>query len=153
MQRNHGDIVKVKSPFRGYTLIITDCEFAKFVLNHPKLMNKGNVYKGLFKWLGEGLLNSKGTILHFLFLISYNDCFTEEKWTTHKKIIKPAFSNHILEQYIETFNSCGDILVNKLEKELEKSSFDVVSYLKLYTLDVICGKINKRINYKNDLLQ
>ncbi|RZC34252.1 cytochrome P450 monooxygenase CYP4H10, partial [Asbolus verrucosus] len=40
----------------------------------------------------------------------------------------------------EVFNSAGNILIEKLSKEVGKESTDIFSYINLYSLDVICGK-------------
>ncbi|KAJ8950659.1 hypothetical protein NQ314_007806, partial [Rhamnusium bicolor] len=53
-------------------------------------------------------------------------------------MITPAFHLSILEQYIDCFEVNGRILIEQLEKELDKDSVDIYPYISLYTLDVIC---------------
>jgi cytochrome P450 family 4 len=47
-----------------------------------------------------------------------------------------------LEQFVDVFESTGDILVQKLSKESGNQSVDIFPYLTLCTLDIICGEIN-----------
>jgi hypothetical protein len=47
-----------------------------------------------------------------------------------------------LEQFVDVFESTGDILVKKLSKESGNQSVDVFPYLTRCTLDIICGEIN-----------
>ncbi|KAJ8929253.1 hypothetical protein NQ314_018077, partial [Rhamnusium bicolor] len=60
------------------------------------------------------------------------------KWRNRRKMITPAFHRSILEQYIDCFDVNGRILIEQLEKELDKDSVDIYPYISLYTLDVIC---------------
>lgn len=45
-----------------------------------------------------------------------------------------------MDQFVEVFNSNGDILIEKLKKEANGQEFDIYNYITLYALDVICGK-------------
>lgn len=76
-------------------------------------------------------INPRNLINFFLIL---------EKWKNRRKLITPTFHFQILEQFLEVFDSNNKILLNKLKKEIGMPSTDIYSYLKLYALDVICGK-------------
>lgn len=64
------------------------------------------------------------------------------KWKKHRKILTPAFHFQILKHFVDTFESCGDNLIQKLLKETDKDSVDIYPYITLCTLDVICGRQN-----------
>jgi hypothetical protein len=68
-----------------------------------------------------------------------NLCFTGRKWRSHRKLITPAFHFKILENFVDVFNANGQILLEKLSKHLNGPEFDIFSYIKLYTLDIISG--------------
>lgn len=109
-------------PNRPY-LWISDVKFMEYILSSVRHVEKSQDYSFLHNWLGDGLLVSKG-----------------DKWRRRRKIITPAFHFKVLEQFIEVFNTCGDILLEKLTKEVDKDSVDIFPYITLYTLDTICGK-------------
>lgn len=55
-------------------------------------------------------------------------------------MLTPAFHFQILEQFIDVFESAGNKLVQKLEKQAGKPSVDIYPFVTLCTLDIICGK-------------
>jgi cytochrome P450 family 4 len=71
---------------------------------------------------------------------SINSHFLGPKWRKHRKITTPAFHFQILEQFLDVFESSGNTLIKKLEKEVGKKSFDIYPFITLCTLDVICGE-------------
>lgn len=111
-----------------------------------KLIDKSSEYKRIKPWLQEGLLLSTGTGYHiykcitYLFYICYKYSRTGKKWFQRRKILTPAFHFKILEQFIEVFDKQGKVLVEVLRKFKETDKIDLYSLVKLYTLDVICGK-------------
>ncbi|EFA04617.2 cytochrome P450-like protein [Tribolium castaneum] len=122
--KTYGDIVTAKiGPFRRY-LLVSDYNFLECVLSSTKLIKKSHHYTFFQGWLGTGLLTADGA-----------------KWKTHRRILTPAFHFQILEQFIEVFEKCGDVLVKKFENEVGRKSFDIYPYVTLHTLDVICESI------------
>ncbi|KAF2894417.1 hypothetical protein ILUMI_11757 [Ignelater luminosus] len=103
-------------------IVVNDYKCLEFFLNSTKILDKSPEYKFLGEWLGTGLLLSDG----------------DEKWKRHRKILTPAFHFKILEQFVDTFQSNTNILVEKLKKEVGKSSTDIYPYVNLCTLDIIC---------------
>lgn len=52
----------------------------------------------------------------------------------------PAFHFSILQEFVESFESNGKILIDKLSKEVGKDAVDIYAFINLYALDVICRK-------------
>lgn len=71
--------------------------------------------------MGEGLITSSGKI-----------------WSTHRKIIEPAFSLKILESFTEIFEKASKVFVNNLKQFESGEAFDVFPIVQLFSLDVIC---------------
>nr|CAD7448371.1 unnamed protein product [Timema bartmani] len=102
-------------------VFISDPKYVEVILSSNKLLDKGNNYKYLNSWIGNGLLTSSGT-----------------QWRTHRKIITPTFHFSILEDFMDIFNSNGRKLVEKLQKEVNGPEFDLYTYVTLCALDIIC---------------
>ncbi|NWX17662.1 CP4V2 protein, partial [Aegotheles bennettii] len=91
------------------------------ILNSSKHIEKSFLYKFLHPWLGTGLLTSTG-----------------DKWRSRRKLITPTFHFSILTDFLEVMNEQGSILLEKLEKHVDKEPFDVFLYVTLCALDIIC---------------
>lgn len=72
--------------------------------------------------LGDGLLISHG-----------------EKWRSHRKLIAPAFHQLVLKSFVGAFNRNSVRLVERLEKEVGRSEFDVHDYMSETTVDILLG--------------
>jgi len=85
---------------------------------------------------------------HIIVPLKRHQCFgstvsvSGPKWKEHRKLFTPAFHFKILEEFVEVFGSKDRILIEKLEKHVNGSGFDIYPYISLYTLDIICGKHN-----------
>ncbi|XP_059469204.1 cytochrome P450 4c3 [Neocloeon triangulifer] len=97
------------------------CDTVEPILTSSKHIEKSYDYNYLHPWLGTGLLTSKG-----------------QKWHSRRKILTPTFHFRILEDFMEVFTEQSDILVQKLEKEVNNSGFNIFPYATLFALDVIC---------------
>ncbi|XP_063697728.1 cytochrome P450 4d1-like [Culicoides brevitarsis] len=104
-----------------YFVIVSNPEDIEAILTSNKVLEKSNEYYFFEKWLGGGLLISHGP-----------------KWHARRKILTHAFHFKILDDFVATFDSKADILVDLMKKELNGGSFDVCPYVTLYALDVIC---------------
>lgn len=62
-------------------------------------------------------------------------------WQTRRKIITPTFHFKILDEFAPIFNIKAEKLIKRLEKQVDKGTFDILPYIQAYTLDVICGKL------------
>lgn len=61
-----------------------------------------------------------------------------------RKLLTPAFHYKILETTVRPIQKVADILVTRLEEQVEQMEFNIFPYMKLAALDAICGKL---INY------
>ncbi|KAJ3655144.1 hypothetical protein Zmor_014282 [Zophobas morio] len=118
---NYGGVVKIQiGPFRKL-LLISDYKFIEFVLSSTKIINKSHTYKTMLPWLGTGLLTSEGM-----------------KWKKHRRIITPTFHFKILEQFINSFDTATDVMVEKLKKHVGEPTVDIYPFVTLCALDIIC---------------
>eukprot|EP00731_Ephydatia_muelleri_P013286 Em0007g596a len=96
---------------------ITHPEPLKQLLKEPKSW----IYHLLLPWLGDGLLVSNGP-----------------KWARNRRLLTPAFHYEILKPYVDVYNSCSEVLLNKWSALAQKNepvmAFESVSLL---TLDVV----------------
>ncbi|NWR56444.1 CP4V2 protein, partial [Bucorvus abyssinicus] len=91
------------------------------ILSSSKHIEKSYLYKFLQPWLGTGLLTSTG-----------------DKWRLRRKMITPTFHFEILTDFLEVMNEQGSILLEKLEKHVDKEPFNVFPVITLCALDIIC---------------
>lgn len=129
----YGEIFRFKI-FHVVAFMISDPKIYEIVFGSTtKYVEKNTLYDFLFPWLGEGLVTSKG-----------------KKWHDHRKMLTPAFHFKILEQFIEVFDQQGNIFVEKLRNECHKEVVDILPFVTLMTLDVICETaMGTRINAQN----
>ncbi|XP_061440380.1 cytochrome P450 4V2 [Rhineura floridana] len=102
-------------------LILIHPDTVEVVLSSSKHITKSSSYKFLQPWLGTGLLTSTGG-----------------KWRSRRKMLTPTFHFAILADFLEVMNEQASILVQKLEKHVDKETFDCFSYITLCALDIIC---------------
>ncbi|KAI3353377.1 hypothetical protein L3Q82_019910, partial [Scortum barcoo] len=102
-------------------LVLFHAETVEAILTNPIHMDKAYAYTFLHPWLGMGLLTSTGP-----------------KWRQRRKMLTPTFHFSILADFLEVMNEQSEILVEKLEKQVGKGSFNCFSYLTLCALDIIC---------------
>ncbi|CAB3988478.1 Cytochrome P450 4V2, partial [Paramuricea clavata] len=63
---------------------------------------------------------------------------TGEKWRSRRRLLTPAFHYQILNGYIPMYQRQSSILIQLLEEKAGKGEFDIASYLRMFTLDIIC---------------
>lgn len=119
--RKYGGMFQLKfGPFFKF-IVLSSPENVEPLLTSSKHLDKSNDYKFSYSWLGNGLLTSGGLV-----------------WKKHRRIITPTFHFKVLEDFLEVFNSAGDVLVQRIGEEVGRDSFDVQHHLGLFALDCIC---------------
>lgn len=96
-------------------------ELAEVILNSSKHTTKSADYWFLSPWLGTGLLLSDGS-----------------KWRMRRKLITPTFHFRILNDFIKVFEEQAKILVSRLQGKVNHGVFNIMPYISLCTLDIIC---------------
>ncbi len=54
-------------------------------------------------------------------------------------MLTPTFHFSILTEFLEVMNEQAEVLIEKLEKQAGKGSFNCFNYITLCALDIICG--------------
>lgn len=121
--KEYGEIFQLNIGTTDPFLVTAKPNHIEQVLGSARHLEKSRDYRYLMNWLGTGLLTSGG-----------------DKWKKHRRIITPAFHFKILEDFVEVFNSTGEILIENLKKQVGNGSFNIVPYFSMFTLDAICGK-------------
>uniref|UniRef100_A0A8C3SNY2 Cytochrome P450 n=1 Tax=Chelydra serpentina TaxID=8475 RepID=A0A8C3SNY2_CHESE len=115
-------------------VILYHPDAVEVVLNSSKHIEKSFPYKFLHPWLGTGLLTSTG-----------------DKWRSRRKMITPTFHFTILADFLEVMNEQANILVDKLEKHVDKEPFDCFLDITLCALDIICETaMGKNVGAQNN---
>ncbi|XP_050295939.1 cytochrome P450 4C1-like isoform X2 [Anthonomus grandis grandis] len=95
-------------------------EHAQVIFKSGTIINKGNVYRFLFPWLGQGLISGSGST-----------------WKAHRKIITPSFHFKILDNYGEIFAEKSEAFVKYLKKYDGQDYFEVTNVIAKIALDII----------------
>ncbi|VEN55079.1 unnamed protein product [Callosobruchus maculatus] len=119
LHATYGKTMLIRAPLQRM-ILSCDYDFLEFVLSSPKILDKSGEYKFLHRWLGTGLLTSDGP-----------------KWKTRRKLLTPSFHFSILQKFVASFESNGNILVEKL-RTVQGKDINIYQYITLYTLDIIC---------------
>ena len=99
-------------------IVLHHSDLVKKVLREPK---DDDMYSLLKPWLGEGLLISQG-----------------KKWFRNRRLLTPAFHCKILKPYVDVYNSCLKIMLQKWTTSANmKEPVKVFETVKLLSLDII----------------
>ncbi|XP_046735163.1 cytochrome P450 4C1-like [Diprion similis] len=114
------------SPYRVWLgsellIILSRPEDIKTVLWSEKATEKTRFFEFFQPWLGNGLFTAPGEI-----------------WRVHRKLIGPTFNLRILESFVTVFAVQSNVMVKKMETELNGEEFLVFDYVSMCTLDIIC---------------
>ncbi|CAH0721105.1 unnamed protein product, partial [Brenthis ino] len=99
--------------------VISDPEDFLTVAN--TCLEKDSFYEFGKEWIGEGLVTGTVPI-----------------WKEHRKLLNPAFSQVVLDGFLDVFNKQARRLVKDLEKEVGKGPFDHFVYTRHNALETIC---------------
>lgn len=62
-------------------------------------------------------------------------------WRKRRKILVPAFSPKIVENFVEVFSEQSEILSKRLVGSANVGNFSIWPFVSTYTLDSVCGKL------------
>jgi len=106
-------------------VMLNDPDDLKILLSSTKHINKSKDYQLLKPWLNEGLLLSSGS-----------------KWQSRRKLLTNTFHFKTLDMYNVSINKHSRVLARKLlEASTGDKEIDVMNYITLCSLDMICDTI------------
>ncbi|KAJ3637009.1 hypothetical protein MTP99_000506 [Tenebrio molitor] len=92
------------------------------ILNNTVNLTKGDIYKFVEPWLGEGLITGSD----------------HKKWHRHRKLLTPTFHFSVLDNMMEVMTEKGQYLADRLTQKADGKFFNIYPYLTLCELDIIC---------------
>lgn len=104
---------------------IDNPETTESILNSPMCINKGESYKYIQDFVGDGLVTSR-----------------DETWRTHRKMLNPSFSYNITNKFLPIFNKHIRILMERLQNYTDGETFNINAILKNCSMDLICGEFS-----------
>ncbi|XP_055908580.1 probable cytochrome P450 313b1 [Eupeodes corollae] len=114
-------------------LYTSDPETVETVFNSPSCTNKGDFYKFMASSIGDGLFTS-----------------SSPRWNKHRKLINPAFSRQIINQFLPIFDSSANILITKLQTNGDEKQH-LYDLLKKCVLKAACQTtMGKEMEFQND---
>lgn len=120
----------------GYSpcIMINRVAAAEDILSSNVAITKSWDYNFVHTWLKFGLLTSKG-----------------EKWRSRRKMLTPSFHFRVLNDFQKVINNQCVTLVQQLNKEIGKDETEILNFVSLCSLDVICEsasgvKINSQLD-------
>ncbi|XP_061718569.1 cytochrome P450 4C1-like isoform X2 [Cydia pomonella] len=85
-----------------------------------KCLQKDASYKFLRTWLGNGLFVAPVDL-----------------WKIHRRLLLPMFHNRVVESYTEVFGKHSEVLVQRLQENVDGPEFDVFKYVTCCSLDIV----------------
>ncbi|XP_074039394.1 cytochrome P450 4d2 isoform X2 [Leptinotarsa decemlineata] len=103
-------------------ILIANPRDVRTLLSSGAATKKSKFYDYMKVWLGDGLVTRD----------------EGETWRTRRKLLNPCFGRpSLLRHYTVQFEALGDILVEKLSEKLNDTSFDLLPFLKHFSMDVL----------------
>ncbi|KAJ1345619.1 hypothetical protein KIN20_000195 [Parelaphostrongylus tenuis] len=119
-------------------LMLYSAPLVEKILTSSKHLSKGFAYSLLEPWLGQGIITSN-----------------VDNWRPKRKLLTPTFHYDMLKEFVPIFNEKSRILVKKLANLPKKEPVELLSFVTLCGLDIICetsmGRaINAQLNKESD---
>ncbi|XP_037950230.1 probable cytochrome P450 313b1 [Teleopsis dalmanni] len=132
---------KYKTPFISWmgincVLYVNDPNTMEKVFNSPHCTNKGDFYRFMSSAIGDGLFTS-----------------SSPRWNKHRRLINPAFSRQILDNFLPIFNTEANVLLKKFGTEGQdgKVKLEIYEMLKKSVLEAACQTtMGKKMDFHND---
>ncbi|XP_065171869.1 probable cytochrome P450 4d14 [Atheta coriaria] len=137
----YGKTYKMTIPWTA-GIVTIDLDLVEYILTSQATINKSILYIFLKEWLGDGLLLSKSA-----------------KWRLRRKTITPTFHFKVLDQFVQVFNKNNQILVQQLQKSIDKQDgagvVNIAHYVTLAAMDNIVEtamgtSMNSQLNDQSD---
>lgn len=122
-----------KSPIKFWfgpklAVLCTEPEQIQEVLNSPNCLDKDCSYE-MMNHLGNGYPNMSSLITS-----------PEKVWRPMRKMLNSCFNSHTLKSFVPIYNEESKRLVQILQINLGKKSFDIARFASACSLDMICSK-------------
>lgn len=138
--QNYGPVVRI---WLGPQLIIaiSDPHHIEKLVAHDKFCTRGPFFRILMKSMfRNGLLAIDGEI-----------------WRKHRKIVRAAFQNNILDKFVGNFAMYSCILADRLDEISDGKFHNIYVFFSQCTLDVICDtvfgyKLNAQANNRTEVV-
>ncbi|XP_054084059.1 probable cytochrome P450 313b1 isoform X2 [Zeugodacus cucurbitae] len=116
-------------------LYVNDPETVETIFNSPHCTNKGEFYRFLAVAIGDGLFTS-----------------SSPRWNKHRRLINPAFSRQIINNFLPIFNAEADVLLGKFAAlTTTGTQLEIYEMLKRNVLEAACQTtMGKRMNFENE---
>lgn len=105
--------------------VVLQPEDLQVILSSKKHTNKVFFYKLMHNFLGDGLITSNGL-----------------RWSTHRKLIQPAFHHSLLEKFIDTFVDASQSLNEHLDASALGMEINIAKYVNNCVVDILNGELN-----------
>ncbi|XP_034478607.1 probable cytochrome P450 4aa1 [Drosophila innubila] len=100
--------------------VVLQPEDLQVILSSKKHTNKVFFYRLMHNFLGDGLITSSGL-----------------RWSTHRKLIQPAFHHNLLEKFIDTFVDASQSLNENLDASALGMEINIAKYVNNCVVDIL----------------
>ncbi|XP_053968114.1 probable cytochrome P450 313b1 [Anastrepha ludens] len=116
-------------------LYVNDPETVETIFNSSHCTNKGEFYRFMAAAIGDGLFTS-----------------SSPRWNKHRRLINPAFSRQIINNFLPIFNAEADLMLSKFaDLASTDTPLEIYEILKRNVLEAACQTtMGKRMNFENE---
>ncbi|XP_017493154.1 PREDICTED: probable cytochrome P450 313b1, partial [Rhagoletis zephyria] len=116
-------------------LYVNDPETVETIFNSPHCTNKGEFYRFMAAAIGDGLFTS-----------------SSPRWNKHRRLINPAFSRQIINNFLPIFNVEANVLLSKFATLAKAGKqLEIYEMLKRNVLEAACQTtMGQRMNFEDE---